>query len=538
VAEPAVIAAPVAALSLVPSPAVTVAQVVEVVPVASSAPSASSAIVVASGRGKRGKPAPVVDVAPTDGPALRVYRAIVADAALAPIVRAPGALAARLVALCEGSTVDPVAEVIAAGDWQARNARWRDGSGALVKWVKEEVEKARLSPAATPARTASGDRVRIDYQGRRVFGAAALPPGSVWDKTKEEHEAEEDEIYRRAFEATQPKGRLSVPSTAAGGVCPLVQALAAGAGDRWSSAGDDARRAWLESELARGVRDAGDARALGEFAAQKQVSLSVDWFVFGKPGAFESHRLAAMLRDYTEHRVQREQAQREQAQRTQREQAARAFVDGYAAHFNATRERFADLRQRCAPAIETALAAARETEDRVRNPAQRFGAGIARRTLERALAADANAALRDPTAEHNLRSRLLSLAAEHGVDAMGLEPRDALPLHEAAVKACAVIAAARASAADLPAFALVYRDELAAEDARRERADRAKASFKAEADRAQAARSKPALVRPTAAAVAPAKVNAGPLFAPARKYSLAVNDGGGTHNDGAEDDPP
>ena len=36
-------------------------------------------------------------------------------------------------------------------------------------------------------------------------GAAGLPPGSAWEKSKEQHEAEEDELYRRAYAETQPK---------------------------------------------------------------------------------------------------------------------------------------------------------------------------------------------------------------------------------------------------------------------------------------------------------------------------------------------
>jgi hypothetical protein len=418
-------------------------------------------------------------------------------------------------------------------------------TGEPVQWTASKSagkgSSKRTAPSALPVVAAAAPRMTPGYPPHsppHTIASARNHSNHVSLEEREEKRGREDARTSARETPALPAASKPAPAPSAPPAHPLVQALAAGAGDRWSSAGDDARRAWLESELARGVRDTDDARALGEFAAQKHVSLSVDWFVFGKPGAYESHRLAAMLRDYAEGRAQREQAQREQAQRTQREQAARAFVDGYAAHFNATRERFADLRQRCAPAIETALAAARETEDRGRAPAQRVIAGMTRRALDRALAADANAALRDPAAEHNLRSRLLSLAAEHGVDTAGLEPRDALPLYGAAAEACAVIAAARASAADLPAFALVYRDELAAEDARRERADRSTASFKAEADRAQAARSKPALVRPTAAAAAPAKVNAGPLFAPARKFSMAVNGGGGTRDDGAEDDPP
>jgi hypothetical protein len=127
--------------------------------------------------------------------------------ALAPITRGPGDLALRLAALCDGTSVDPAAEVIAAGAWQIRNARWIDGARALMGWVKSSVDRARAMPSAvvgTPRPPASGP-AKIDYQGRRVVGPAGLPPGSVWDKTKEEHEAEEDELYRRAYEATQPK---------------------------------------------------------------------------------------------------------------------------------------------------------------------------------------------------------------------------------------------------------------------------------------------------------------------------------------------
>lgn len=112
----------------------------------------------------------------------------------------------RLAALCDGTTVDPAAEVILAGAWQARNCEWTDGAAALLRWVKRSADKARSLPApvvGTPRTTAQP--AKIDYQGRRVVGAAGLPPGSVWEKTKEQHEAEEDALYARAYAATQPK---------------------------------------------------------------------------------------------------------------------------------------------------------------------------------------------------------------------------------------------------------------------------------------------------------------------------------------------
>lgn len=158
-------------------------------------------------RERRPKPAPAVDIVPPEGTvARRVYEAITTDVALAPITRGPGNLSMRLAALCDGTTVDPAAEVILAGAWQARNCEWTDGAAALLRWVKRSADKARSLPApvvGTPRTTAQP--AKIDYQGRRVVGAAGLPPGSVWEKTKEQHEAEEDALYARAYAATQPK---------------------------------------------------------------------------------------------------------------------------------------------------------------------------------------------------------------------------------------------------------------------------------------------------------------------------------------------
>lgn len=151
--------------------------------------------------------APAVDPVPPEGTvARRVYEAIVTDVELAPITRGPGDLAQRLAALCEGTTVDPAAEVILAGAWAARNRKWTDGASALLRWVKSSLDRARSLPApvvGTPR--ASVEPVKVDYQGRRVVGPAGLPPGSAWEKSKEQHEAEEDELYRRAYAETQPK---------------------------------------------------------------------------------------------------------------------------------------------------------------------------------------------------------------------------------------------------------------------------------------------------------------------------------------------
>jgi len=159
---------------------------------------------------RRPRPTPAVDTIPLDGTvARRVYDAITTDGALAPITRGPGDLAQRLAAICDGTSVDPVAEVISAGAWLTRNpGRWRDGASGLLRWVKASADRARAVPAPVVgiARPAA-QTARIDYKGNRVVGPAGLPPGSVWDRTRAEHEAEEDAIYREAYEATQPRRR-------------------------------------------------------------------------------------------------------------------------------------------------------------------------------------------------------------------------------------------------------------------------------------------------------------------------------------------
>lgn len=99
----------------------------------------------------RVKAAPPVDTVPPEGTAAhRVYSAITRDAALRPIVKGPGDLAERLAALCDGTTVDPVGAVIAAGAWQARERQWTDGASGLLRWVKRDVDKARAMPVAAP----------------------------------------------------------------------------------------------------------------------------------------------------------------------------------------------------------------------------------------------------------------------------------------------------------------------------------------------------------------------------------------------------
>ncbi len=159
----------------------------------------------APAKGRQRRPAqPVVDSVPPEGTAARrVYEAITTDAALAPIVRGPGDLSMRLVAICDGTSADPVAEVIAAGAWHARNLKWSDGASGLLRWVKTSADRARAMPAVVGTPRASSEPARIDYQGKRVVGAAGLPSGDVWASDRDE----ESEAFARIRERTQPKGR-------------------------------------------------------------------------------------------------------------------------------------------------------------------------------------------------------------------------------------------------------------------------------------------------------------------------------------------
>lgn len=149
--------------------------------------------------------APAADPVPPEGTvARRVYEAITTDVALAPIVRGPGDLAMRLAALCDGTTVDPAAEVISAGAWLTRNpGRWSDGAAGLLRWVKSSADKARAMPApVVGAPRGPSPPERVDYQGRRAVGAAGLPSGEVWTNDRDE----EAEAFERIRARTQPKG--------------------------------------------------------------------------------------------------------------------------------------------------------------------------------------------------------------------------------------------------------------------------------------------------------------------------------------------
>jgi hypothetical protein len=159
----------------------------------------------APAKGRQRRPAPpVVDSVPPEGTAARrVYETITTDAALAPIVRGPGDLSMRLVAICDGTSADPVAEVIAAGAWHARNLKWSDGASGLLRWVKTAADRARAMPAVVGTPRAASEPARIDYQGKRVVGAAGLPSGDVWASDRDE----ESEAFARIRERTQPKGR-------------------------------------------------------------------------------------------------------------------------------------------------------------------------------------------------------------------------------------------------------------------------------------------------------------------------------------------
>lgn len=157
---------------------------------------------------RRSKPAPAPDPTPDpSSPAGRVYSAILGDAGLAAITRGPGDLSLRLVALCEGTGVDPAREVLALGAWLAGGGSWTDGRAGLLRAIKRKIDDAARLPRPATGTGSSAARApeRIDYQGRRVVGAAGLPPGSAWEKTRAEFEAEEDRIYADFVERTQPR---------------------------------------------------------------------------------------------------------------------------------------------------------------------------------------------------------------------------------------------------------------------------------------------------------------------------------------------
>lgn len=106
-------------------------------------------------RRARTTPAPAVDPVPLEGTvARRVYEAITTDLSLAPIVRGPGDLAMRLAAICDGTPIDPAAEVISIGAWHLRAAKkWRDGAAGLLRNIQRKVAESKALPVAAPAVT-------------------------------------------------------------------------------------------------------------------------------------------------------------------------------------------------------------------------------------------------------------------------------------------------------------------------------------------------------------------------------------------------
>lgn len=158
---------------------------------------------------------PPPDPVPAAGtPARRLYDAITQDRVLGPITRGPGDLAERLAQEDAYPGIDVLAEIKRAGAWAAgqRAGYWSDGRKALLSWLARTAERAGSMPKAAPRTGSPIDAAfrpaeRIDWQGRRVVGAAPLPPGSAFAKTKEEHEAEEDRLYAEYFAATQPVKR-------------------------------------------------------------------------------------------------------------------------------------------------------------------------------------------------------------------------------------------------------------------------------------------------------------------------------------------
>lgn len=158
---------------------------------------------------------PPPDPVPATGtPARRLYDAITQDRVLGPITRGPGDLAERLAQPDVYPGIDVLAEIKRAGAWAAgqRAGYWSDVRKALLSWLQRTAERAGSMPKAAPRTGSPIDAAfrpaeRIDWQGRRVVGAAPLPPGSAFAKTKEEHEAEEDRLYAEYFAATQPVKR-------------------------------------------------------------------------------------------------------------------------------------------------------------------------------------------------------------------------------------------------------------------------------------------------------------------------------------------
>lgn len=158
---------------------------------------------------------PLPDPVPAAGTlARRVYDAIVTDRVLGPITRGPGDLAERISQPDTYPGLDVLGEVKRAGAWVAGKppGYWSDGRKALLGWLARTQERVASTPkpvigTSSPINAAFRAPEKIDWQGRRVVGAAPLPPGSAFAKTKEEHEAEEDRLYAEYFAATQPVKR-------------------------------------------------------------------------------------------------------------------------------------------------------------------------------------------------------------------------------------------------------------------------------------------------------------------------------------------
>lgn len=133
-----------------------------------------------SKRSKASKPAPPPDPVPLDGVAARVYRALLADSALAPITVGPGDFAQRIAADGAYPGVDVLAEVLRAGEHASRKPGvYTDGRRYLANWLRTAATDAAKRPRPIVGAVAANAPAQRPADPRR--GIQPPAPASAYD---------------------------------------------------------------------------------------------------------------------------------------------------------------------------------------------------------------------------------------------------------------------------------------------------------------------------------------------------------------------